>query len=131
MKVQRHSLVQAAMICQTAEDHIAVHLNEVIAVAVGWPASDTGVAGGAGLPSFSDSIDAAALLVPRSMSWMLSTTHDGGFNAYVTNKVSHFEGGGFRPNPNRFFGASQGQSAALALCAAALLARAAEEGAAP
>lgn len=77
------------------------------------------------VPAFTASLDAAMTLVPDGWFWMAGHRDNNRCRAYVNNGQSHFVGIAARPNPAKQWFECLADTPALALCAAALIARAA------
>lgn len=73
---------------------------------------------------YTASIDAAMSLVPEGWNWMAGNRNQPDARAYVENNEMAFEGAGFRKNPARIWHEVVAAAPAIALCAAALRARA-------
>lgn len=78
--------------------------------------------------SYTASLDAAMTLVPEGWNWMAGNRDQPLARAYVNNGELAFVGAGMRRNPNRQWYETTAATPALALCTAALRARAAMEG---
>ena len=88
-------------------------LNHAIALALGLPSEP-----------FSASLDAAMSLVPEGWNWMAGNRDQPLARAYVNNGQPHFTGAAARRNPACLWFETTAPTPALALCAAALRARA-------
>lgn len=86
--------------------------------------ADARIAGKAYAPAYTASIDAAMTLVPEGWNWMAGERNQGLCRAYVENDKPAFVGFSSQKNPKRIWHEVTAATPALALTAAALLARA-------